>query len=102
MWPGAEVSDVMISGAMPRLAWPGCLPLRCYWCGFGTVTGHPVHPPARHRTVILHCGAGSALKARPAQAGPPPQSGTDNVVHTLRGPVQRTAVIFETAPDRPM
>ena len=25
-------------------------------CGFGTVTGHPVHPPARHRTVIPRCG----------------------------------------------
>src|SRR5204863_9732325 len=32
LWPGAEVSDVMISGAMPRLAGPGCLPLRRYWC----------------------------------------------------------------------
>jgi len=27
-----------------------------HWCGFGTVTGHPVHPPARHRTVIPRCG----------------------------------------------
>jgi hypothetical protein len=25
-------------------------------CGFGTVTGHPVHPPARHRTAIPRCG----------------------------------------------
>jgi hypothetical protein len=27
-----------------------------HWCGFGTVTGHSVHPPARHRTVIPRCG----------------------------------------------
>ena len=25
-------------------------------CGLSTVTGHPVHPPARHRTVIPRCG----------------------------------------------
>src|SRR5215831_15543048 len=24
-------------------------------CGVGTVTGHPVHPPARHFTVIPRC-----------------------------------------------
>jgi hypothetical protein len=26
-----SIGCVMISGAMPRLAWPGCLPLRRYW-----------------------------------------------------------------------
>jgi hypothetical protein len=25
-------------------------------CGLSTVTGHPMHPPARHHTVNPHCG----------------------------------------------
>src|SRR6266576_3979623 len=33
-----------------------CRPGGALVCGVGTVTGHPVNPPARHFTVIPRCG----------------------------------------------
>src|ERR1035438_3770565 len=49
-------SDLLISGALPHVAWPGCLPLRrCHVVACGTVTGLPAthdrapgDSPARH------------------------------------------------------
>jgi len=56
LWRGAEVKCVMISGAMPRLACQVACRSGCGVCGFSTVTGHLVTPPARHRTVIPRYG----------------------------------------------
>jgi hypothetical protein len=50
----------MISGAMPRLACQAACRSGYGCVALGTVTGHLVHPPARHRTVIPRCG-GSLL-----------------------------------------
>src|SRR6266496_3626867 len=37
---------LLISGAMPHVAWSDCLPLRRFMCGLCTVTRHPVtHRP---------------------------------------------------------
>lgn len=38
---------LLISGAMPHVAWPGCLPLRRFMCGLCTVTRAPGDSPAR-------------------------------------------------------
>ena len=59
---------VLISGAMPRLACQLVCRSGCGVCGFSTVTGHLVTPPARHRTVIPRCGMSHGSDARGVSA----------------------------------
>jgi hypothetical protein len=49
--PDAEVSGLLISGALPQIAWPGCLPLRRISCGYRHRDRAPGDSPARRPTV---------------------------------------------------
>src|SRR5439155_12599569 len=55
--PGAEVSGFADQRcyAASGLARVACRSGGALVCGVGTVTGHPVHPPARYFTVIPRC-----------------------------------------------
>lgn len=50
--PGGELSGLLISGALPQVAWPGCLPLRRISCGYRHRDRAPGDSPARRSTVI--------------------------------------------------